>query len=190
MSLLRSRNCTSVPKEGRHHCNNCNTTFSVTVGTIFQKTKVDLQKWFLAITLVSDGEKTLSARALAREVRVNKNTAWHMGAKIRNAMAEDPDFLRGIVAGIEEGSPSVEERIESRRAGRNGEEEERILTQRSSSSRAPLRPVKKPQSRRLCRTAETQRGRGRPCRNSAVGRMGRVKVEIESDRERSRQPGK
>ena len=34
-----------------------------------------------------------------------------MGAKIRDAMAEDPDFLRGIIAGIEEGSESVEKNI-------------------------------------------------------------------------------
>ena len=42
-----STNSTSFKKENRHHCNNCNTSYSVTVGTIFHKTKLDLQKWFL-----------------------------------------------------------------------------------------------------------------------------------------------
>src|SRR4051812_45850915 len=44
----RSERCSSIAMEKRYHCNNCNTTFSVTVGTIFHKTKMDLQKWFFA----------------------------------------------------------------------------------------------------------------------------------------------
>ena len=43
----KSTNQTSMPKENRYHCNNCNTSFSVMVGTIFENTKLDLQKWFL-----------------------------------------------------------------------------------------------------------------------------------------------
>lgn len=49
----KSKNCTPMPKELRHKCYNCNMSFSVTVGTIFHKTKCDLQKWFLAISLVT-----------------------------------------------------------------------------------------------------------------------------------------
>jgi transposase-like protein len=67
-----SSNITSVPKESRHHCNDCNTSFSVTVGTIFHKTKLDCQKWFLAISLVLNAKKGISARQLARDIEVNK----------------------------------------------------------------------------------------------------------------------
>jgi transposase-like protein len=85
------------PNEHRHHCNNCNTTFSVTVNTIFHHTHLPLQKWFLAISLVLNAKKGLSARQLARDLEVNKNTAWFMGMRIRNAMFEQGELLRGIV---------------------------------------------------------------------------------------------
>jgi transposase-like protein len=83
--------------EHRHHCNNCNTSFSVTVNTIFHHTHLPLQKWFLAISLVLNAKKGLSARQLARDLEVNKNTAWYMGMRIRNAMFEQGDLLRGVV---------------------------------------------------------------------------------------------
>ena len=88
---------TSMPAESRHHCNSCNTTFSVTVDTIFHHTHLDLQKWFLAISLVLNAKKGLSARQLARDIQVNKSTAWSMGMRIRNAMFEQPELMRGIV---------------------------------------------------------------------------------------------
>lgn len=94
-----SVNTSALPKELRHHCNACNTSFSVTVGTIFHKTKVDLQKWFLAISIILNAKKGLSARQLARDLEVNRNTAWYMGMRIRKAMSQikDQAMLQGIV---------------------------------------------------------------------------------------------
>jgi transposase-like protein len=93
----KSTKTTPMPKEHRHHCNGCNTTFSVTVDTIFHHTHLDLQKWFLAISLVLNAKKGMAARQLARDLKVNKNTAWYMGMRIRNAMFEQPELMRGIV---------------------------------------------------------------------------------------------
>jgi transposase-like protein len=93
----KSDRTTPMPAESRHHCNSCNTTFSVTVDTIFHHTHLDLQKWFLAISLVLNAKKGLSARQLARDIQVNKSTAWSMGMRIRNAMFEQGDLLRGVV---------------------------------------------------------------------------------------------
>ncbi|MFX0201334.1 MAG: transposase [Candidatus Hodarchaeota archaeon] len=84
----RSENTTRMKKEHRHHCNTCYTSFSVTVGTIFHRTRLPLQKWFLAIAVILNAEKDISARKLARYLRVNKDTAWRMNTKIREAMAE------------------------------------------------------------------------------------------------------
>ncbi|HUJ17227.1 MAG TPA: IS1595 family transposase [Nitrospirota bacterium] len=94
-----STRTTAMPKELRHHCNNCKTSFSVTVGTIFQKTKVDLQKWFLAISIILNAKKGLSSRQLARDLEVNRNTAWYMAMRIRKAMTQfqDQTLLQGIV---------------------------------------------------------------------------------------------
>ncbi len=90
---------TPSPKEQRHHCNACNTTFSVTVRTIFHHTHLPLQKWFLAVSLTLNAKKGLSARQLARDIEVHRNTAWRIAMKIREAMAEreQRDLLSGVV---------------------------------------------------------------------------------------------
>lgn len=92
-----STNATPAPKELRYHCNNCNTSFSVTVGTIFHKTKLDLQKWFLAISLILNAKKGISSRQLARDIEVTKDTAWYMQMRIRRAMNEYGELLKGII---------------------------------------------------------------------------------------------
>lgn len=90
---------TAVPNEHRHHCNSCNTSFSVTVGTIFHHTHLPLQKWFLAISLILNAKKGIAARQLARDLEINKNTAWSLAMRVRNAMAESEqrDLLQGLV---------------------------------------------------------------------------------------------
>jgi transposase-like protein len=95
----KSTKSTPMPKENRHHCNNCNTTFSVTVGTIFHHTRIPLQKWFLAVTLVLNAKKGIAARQLGRDLKVNKDTAWRIGMKVREAMSqhEQRQLLTGIV---------------------------------------------------------------------------------------------
>ena len=94
--------CTSTntaPAEHRHRCYTCKTSFSVTVGTIFHHTHLPLQKWFLAIMLMLNAKKGISALQLSRDLRVNKNTAWRMNMQIRKAMTqiEQRPILQGIV---------------------------------------------------------------------------------------------
>lgn len=93
----KSKNTTSMLKKQRYHCNNCNTSYSVTVRTIFHKTKLDLQKWFLGISLILNAKKGISARQLARDLNVNKNTAWYMSMRIRRAMIEDRELMNNFV---------------------------------------------------------------------------------------------
>lgn len=90
---------TSMPNEQRHHCNACNTTFSVTVGTMFHHTHLDLQKWFLAISLILNAKKGIAARQLARDLEVHRNTAWYLAMRIRKAMeqSQERELLTGIV---------------------------------------------------------------------------------------------
>jgi transposase-like protein len=90
---------TLLTAEYRHHCNTCNTTYSVTVGTIFHHTHLPLQKWFLAISLVLNVRRGISGRKLALILGVNRNTACSMITKIRNAMGEleQRKLLDGLV---------------------------------------------------------------------------------------------
>lgn len=88
---------TYLQKENRHHCNTCNTTFSVTVGTLFHKTKVDLQKWFLAILMVLEYQN-VSTRQLGKIIGVTKDTASLMIVKIRKGIIEYRVVLEKIIA--------------------------------------------------------------------------------------------
>ena len=90
---------TKVKSTRYHHCGSCNKQFSVTVGTIFHDTKLPLQKWFLAIAIISNAKKGISSRELARQLKVNKDTAWRLQMQIRKAMEnkEDNQLFTGIV---------------------------------------------------------------------------------------------
>ena len=85
---------------GRWNCHACKSSFNVLSGTVMQKTKVPLQKWFLAISLMQNAKKSLSSLQLGRDLELDKRTAWYLAMRIRRAMAEadaEADFLRGIV---------------------------------------------------------------------------------------------
>ncbi len=83
----------------RHRCYECKTAFSVTVGTIFHHTHLPLQKWFLAVMLMLNARKGLSALQLSRDLKVNKNTAWRIAMQIRKAMTQagQRNLLTGII---------------------------------------------------------------------------------------------
>jgi len=92
-----SDSVSTMKNENRYHCNNCNTSFSVTVGTIFHNTKLPLQKWFLAISIILNAKKGISARQIGRDIHVTKDTAWRISMQIRKAMKEYGKLLEGIV---------------------------------------------------------------------------------------------
>ena len=74
----------SVRKDGRYRCNRCSHNFSVTVGTIFQNTKLPLKKWFIAIYLYSSNKKGISSCQLARTINIGGEEKWkHEGKKTK-----------------------------------------------------------------------------------------------------------
>jgi len=83
---------------GRWNCYECGSSFNVLSGTIFEKTKVPLQKWFFAIGLVLNAKKSLSSYQLARDLEMNQKTALFMQQRIRASMLEGQDeLLQGVV---------------------------------------------------------------------------------------------
>ena len=83
---------------GRWNCHDCRASFNVLSGTIFCKTRIDLQKWFLAIALMVNAKKSLSSYQLARDLDLTHQTALYVQQRIRAAMAEsDTGLLQGIV---------------------------------------------------------------------------------------------
>ncbi len=82
---------------GRWNCHACHSSYNVLSGTIFEKTKVDLRKWFLAINLMLNAKKSLSSYQLARDIKTTHPTALYMQHRIRAAMAENDTGLQGVV---------------------------------------------------------------------------------------------
>jgi transposase-like protein len=75
----------------------CGKQFSATSGTIFNDTHLPLTKWFLAIAMICEAKKGMSALQLQRHLGVNYRTAWHLCHRIREAMQDGGDLLTGIV---------------------------------------------------------------------------------------------
>lgn len=73
-------------RAGVYQCNACRGQFSVTVGTVFESSKVPLNKWLLATYLMSSSKKGISAHQLHRTLGVTYKTAWFMAHRIREAM--------------------------------------------------------------------------------------------------------
>ena len=83
---------------GRWNCYDCGSSFNVLQGTIFQKTKIPLQKWFIAIALMINAKKSMSSHQMARSLGMHQKTAWYMMQRIRSDMAsEDHTLLEDIV---------------------------------------------------------------------------------------------
>jgi transposase-like protein len=78
-------------RTGTYQCNGCRKQFSVTVGTIFEDSKIPLHKWLLAIHLMCSSKKGVSALQLQRELELGSyRSAWFMCHRIRWAMTQSP----------------------------------------------------------------------------------------------------
>ena len=73
-------------RDGLLQCNKCREQFTVTVGTIFERSKIPLNKWLLCNHLLCAGKKGMSAHQIHRMLGVTYKTAWFMCHRIREAM--------------------------------------------------------------------------------------------------------
>src|SRR3990167_7980719 len=89
--------------EGKKHragliqCNDCREQYTVTVGTLFERSKIPLHKWLLCNHLLCSSKKGMSAKQIERMLGVTYKTAWFMCHRIREAMKPtDPDPIGGM----------------------------------------------------------------------------------------------
>lgn len=76
----------------------CRKKFSVTVGTIYENTKLPLTKWFLAIYLLTVHSKGISSLQLAKFLGITQRSAWFLNHRIRQMLTvKSPELLTGIV---------------------------------------------------------------------------------------------
>lgn len=77
-------------RPGLYKCKGCEQQFTVTVGTVFERSHIPLNKWVLAFQLVVASKKGMSAHQLHRLLGVTYKTAWFLMHRIREPLVESP----------------------------------------------------------------------------------------------------
>ncbi len=81
----------------RYRCAKCRKDFRIMTGTLFGETKIPMQKWFIAIYLLTTAKKGISSIWLSEQIGVTQKTAWYMDHRIREAMKQGHAKLFGTV---------------------------------------------------------------------------------------------
>lgn len=89
-------------RPGLYKCKDCRKQFSVTVGTVFERSRVPLSKWLMAAYLMCSSKKGISAHQLHRTLGVTYKTAWFLAHRIREAMITAPTGPMGSGGGTVE----------------------------------------------------------------------------------------
>ncbi len=89
---------------GTYQCNEseCREQFTVTVGTVFERSKIPLSKWLMVVFLMSASKKGMSAHQIHRMIDVSYKSTWFMCHRIREAMKSSATGLLGSGSGIVE----------------------------------------------------------------------------------------
>lgn len=83
-----------TPLRGKAHrpgvwqCNDCRQQFTVTTGSVMERSKIPLNKWLLAMHLMASSKKGISAHQLHRQLGITYQSAWFLSHRIREAMAD------------------------------------------------------------------------------------------------------
>ncbi len=82
-------------KGNRYKCKNTGKYFNVRTNTIFDNTKIPLQKWFLALYVFSSHKKGISSHQLAKDITVTQKSAWFLLHRLRYAF-DHPNFKKTV----------------------------------------------------------------------------------------------
>lgn len=87
------------PDRFMYQCLKCKYKFQATTGTIFSDTHLPLSKWMLAVAIMCNAKKSVSAKQMERDMGVSYKTAWYLNHRIRKAMDEG---FTGVFDGVVE----------------------------------------------------------------------------------------
>ena len=83
-------------RPGLYNCNACREPFTVTVGTLYERSKIPLHKWLAATHLLMASKKGMSALQVGRMLGISKKTAWFLCHRIRESLRQtNPEMLGG-----------------------------------------------------------------------------------------------
>ena len=107
-------------RPGLYKCAECREQFSVTVGTVFESSKVKLHLWMQVCHLMSASKKGISAKQVERMLGVSYKTAWFMCHRVREAMNIAPKSLLGEQGGPVEVDETYWGNVGKQRKGARG----------------------------------------------------------------------
>lgn len=90
-----SRSTGKTTRMGLWNCRACRKPFTVRIGTIFEDSHVPLHIWLQVMYLVCSSKKGVSTRQIQRTIGGSMKTAWFLGHRIREAMADDTAIMGG-----------------------------------------------------------------------------------------------
>jgi transposase-like protein len=88
----------TLSRANMYRCADCRRNFSVTVGTIFEDTKLPLRIWFGAIWLITNHPKGIASTTLAKDLGITQKSAWFVLHRLRHA-ARTRSFNRPPMTG-------------------------------------------------------------------------------------------
>ena len=82
-------------RPGVYYCNECELPFTVTVGTVMERSKIELPKWVLGFYLMAASKKGVSSHQLHRMLGITYKSAWFLSMRIREATRMEPESESG-----------------------------------------------------------------------------------------------
>lgn len=83
-------------RPGLYYCAACNDQFTVTVGTVMERSKISISKWLFAMHLMGSSKKGMSSHQLHRLLGITYKSAWFLTHRIREAMTgTNPGMMGG-----------------------------------------------------------------------------------------------
>lgn len=93
----RERIWRDTRRPGYYRCNADLVIFTVRTGTIFERSKVPLNKWLFAMYLLDTARPGISSLQLAKQIGITQKTAWFMLQRVREACGNDPTEQAGTI---------------------------------------------------------------------------------------------
>jgi len=115
-------------RDGLYFCGDCRSQFTVTVGTVFERSKIALHKWLMAAHLIAASKKGISSKQLERMLGVTYKTAWFMSHRLREAMKPTGGGMFGAGGKIVEADETFIGRKPGRKKGKGYSHKEVVFS--------------------------------------------------------------